>query len=140
MSGRARGFTLIEVLVALFVLAVGLLGLASMQMNANKANANSGKTTRAVMIAQDRIEMLRTAPFAELTTAGSNALDACERNVQILNTSGVPIDYFQVTCTVEDTAGGCTPELLCLQVSVAYPESANPVTQITLRSDQGGAS
>ncbi|MDA8179118.1 MAG: prepilin-type N-terminal cleavage/methylation domain-containing protein [Desulfobacteria bacterium] len=57
---RAQGgFSLIEVLVALTILAVGLLGLAMFQITAIKGNAIASKWTVATELAQDRIERFR---------------------------------------------------------------------------------
>jgi type IV pilus assembly protein PilV len=56
---RQEGFSLIEVLVALAILAVGLLGLALFQVTAIKGNAIASKWTVATELAQDRIETFR---------------------------------------------------------------------------------
>jgi prepilin-type N-terminal cleavage/methylation domain-containing protein len=53
------GFSLIEVLVALVILAVGLLGLAMFQITAIKGNAIAAKWTVATELAQDRLERFR---------------------------------------------------------------------------------
>jgi type IV pilus assembly protein PilV len=53
------GFSLIEVLVALVILAVGLLGLAMFQITAIKGNAIASKWTVATELAQDRLERFR---------------------------------------------------------------------------------
>ena len=54
-----RGFSLIEVLIALVILAVGLLGLAMFQVTAIKGNAIASKWTVATELAQDRLERFR---------------------------------------------------------------------------------
>ena len=54
-----EGFSLIEVLIALVILAVGLLGLALFQTTAIKGNAISSKWTVATELAQDRLERFR---------------------------------------------------------------------------------
>ena len=54
-----EGFSLIEVLVALVILAVGLLGLALFQTTAIKGNAIASKWTVATELAQDRLERFR---------------------------------------------------------------------------------
>ena len=50
------GFTLIELLVAVVILAIGLLGLAQLQVTAIKTNAQSSTSTAATAIAQRVVE------------------------------------------------------------------------------------
>lgn len=52
------GFTLIEVLVALLVLAVGVLGMASMQLKAMQSAHAAYQRSIATMAAQDMVERL----------------------------------------------------------------------------------
>lgn len=53
-----RGFTLLEVLVAIVVLALGLLGLASLQMNGLQSAHSSYQRSVATLAAQDAAERL----------------------------------------------------------------------------------
>lgn len=53
------GFSLIEVLVALFVLAIGLLGLAALQTTGLKFNHQSYERTQATLQAYDIIDRMR---------------------------------------------------------------------------------
>lgn len=50
------GFSLVELLVAVVILAVGLLGLAELQITATKANAQSDSILAASSLAQEVIE------------------------------------------------------------------------------------
>lgn len=50
------GFSMIELLVAVMILAVGLLGLAELQITATKANAQSDTILAASSLAQQVIE------------------------------------------------------------------------------------
>lgn len=54
----SHGFTLVEALVALVVLAVGVLGLASMQLKAMQGAHVSYQRSVATMAAQDMVERL----------------------------------------------------------------------------------
>jgi type IV pilus assembly protein PilV len=68
MRGGKEGFTLIEILVAMSILSVGLLGIAGLATNAMKASSNAISMTQASNIAQDRIEALLTIDIANLNT------------------------------------------------------------------------
>ncbi len=55
-----HGFSLIEVLVALLVLSIGLLGLAALQTTGLKLNHQSYERTQATLQAYDIIDRIRT--------------------------------------------------------------------------------
>lgn len=65
-TGRAtqRGLTLIEVLVAILVLSVGLLGAAATQLNALKYTDSSLMSSQASFIAYDMMDRIRANPDA----------------------------------------------------------------------------
>jgi len=58
-----KGFTLIEVLVGMVLLAIGLLAIAGMQVTSVKGNFLSSNITQASVLAQDRLEALRQLPI-----------------------------------------------------------------------------
>ena len=53
------GFTLIEVLAAMLILAVGLLGLEALGIGASRAVTLSGKQSRYATLASQQMESLR---------------------------------------------------------------------------------
>jgi type IV pilus assembly protein PilV len=55
----AKGFTLIEILVALVVLSIGLLGVAALQLNSLRNNHSSAMRTQATFLAYDIIDRMR---------------------------------------------------------------------------------
>jgi type IV pilus modification protein PilV len=65
-----KGFTLIEVLVGLIILAIGLLAIAGMQLNSVKGNFFSSNLTQASVLAQDRLEILRSLNWGHGDLAG----------------------------------------------------------------------
>lgn len=64
---KNKGFGMIEVLITLVITATGLLGLASLQLNALKSNQFSYNRTQAVVLAYDMADRMR---------ANSEAIDA----------------------------------------------------------------
>ena len=70
---KEDGFTLIEVLVALTIFAVGLLAVAAMQNSAILMNSNAGKLTNLSTWGMDKIEELSVLPYNDpwLETAGN---------------------------------------------------------------------
>lgn len=63
---RQRGVTLIEVLVAVLVLSIGLIGLAALQVAALQANQISYQRSQATNLAYDVIERMRANRQAAL--------------------------------------------------------------------------
>ena len=67
-SKRAQeGMTLIEVLVALLILGVGLLGAAAFQLNALKYTDSARMTSQASFIAYDMMDRIRANAAADYT-------------------------------------------------------------------------
>ena len=58
-----KGFTLIEVLIGLVLLAIGLLAIAGMQIAAVKGNFFGHYMTQASYVGQDRLEFLDNTPI-----------------------------------------------------------------------------
>jgi prepilin-type N-terminal cleavage/methylation domain-containing protein len=71
MIGRSRGFTLLEVLVALVILAFGLLAVVPMFVLASKENAAGGDLGEVGALAVERLESLRVLQYYSLQNGGS---------------------------------------------------------------------
>lgn len=56
-KSREKGFTILEVLFALLIVSVGLLGLAMMQGTTIQANHSSNRISTATILAQDKLEV-----------------------------------------------------------------------------------
>ena len=64
MKNKNAGFTLIEVLIAMLVLAVGLLGLAGLQATSLRNNQSAYNRSQATQLAYDLADRMR-ANFTE---------------------------------------------------------------------------
>ena len=62
MNKKAHGFTLMEVLVALAVLSIGLLGMAGMQLFSMKSSHGAYLQSQASFFAYDLIDKIRANP------------------------------------------------------------------------------
>ncbi len=62
-----KGFTLIEAMIAVFILAVVLMGLAGYVSTSLKASSLSKQTSIASSLIQDKMEALRNTPFGSLS-------------------------------------------------------------------------
>jgi type IV pilus assembly protein PilV len=70
-----KGFTLIEILIAITIFAIGILAVGSMQVAAIKGNSIANDLTEATTLAQDRMEKLIGISYSDddlLDTNGNN--------------------------------------------------------------------
>jgi len=76
---KNTGFTLIEVLIAMLVLAVGLLGLAGLQATSLKNNQSAYNRSQATQLAYDLADRMRAnvAGKTTYTTGTATATSAC---------------------------------------------------------------
>lgn len=94
MRTRTRGFTLIEVLVALLVLGIGLLGVAGLQSATMGLNHGSYLRSQATVLAQDIVDRMRSNPRA--TANGNYDQGTASQNNGCTDVAG---------CTTTDMAG-----------------------------------
>ena len=75
MIFKRNGFSLIEVLIALTILAIGLLAIASLQVTSVRGNFFSNSLMQATYVAQDRLEFLKNLPFSDPLLSTGNRVD-----------------------------------------------------------------
>src|SRR5688572_8102541 len=93
-TGLEDGFTIVEVLVALTVFAVGIVSVTKVfDASLDTAAANSQRT-RATAVATDALESARSTRYADLEITDTST------------TSTTVIDGFTVARAVEATSGG----------------------------------
>ena len=78
-SGAEQGLGLIEVLVSLLVFSIGILGVASTQLDAKRASHEATQRTLATSLGRDIIERMRSNPQAlssyAVTELGGSIVD-----------------------------------------------------------------
>ena len=62
---REKGFTLIEVLLGMIILAVCILAVAGMQITSIRGTSFSNNMSQASVLAQNRLEFLKGLPLAD---------------------------------------------------------------------------
>ncbi|MGA1790805.1 MAG: type IV pilus modification PilV family protein [bacterium] len=71
---KNKGFTILEVMVALVFLAVGLLGIAGLHFATISGNHSASHITMAVNLAEDKIEELKRLGFADTALADTDSI------------------------------------------------------------------
>jgi type IV pilus assembly protein PilV len=61
-KNRQQGATMIEILVTLFVMAIGILGMVGLQYNSLKNGSNAQYRYQATLLAYDMAERMRSNP------------------------------------------------------------------------------
>jgi type IV pilus modification protein PilV len=109
-----NGFTLIEVLVAMIILAVGLLGLEALAIGAARSVAHAQQRTvmaaAATQEMEDRMQALRNNPGAvanatECRTENEDTIEICTT----ISAAGLPAGSRRVTVAVERQVGEPLP-------------------------------
>ena len=70
-----KGFSLIEIMIAITVFAIGILAVGKMQITAIKGNSFANDLTRAATLAQDRMEKLISLPYEIDPAVNTDPLD-----------------------------------------------------------------
>jgi len=68
-----KGFTLIEALIALFVLTVGVLVMMTLQTTSIRSNYRASTMTRASSVAAGQLERLRSLSFNDALLNSANS-------------------------------------------------------------------
>jgi len=87
---REDGFTIIEVIFAMTILAVGLLAVATMQVTAIRGNSTSMDLSSAIDLVQDRVDKLLAVNIGHADITAGNHADP------------VTDDKFDITWSVQD--------------------------------------
>jgi prepilin-type N-terminal cleavage/methylation domain-containing protein len=115
------GFTMIEVIVAAVIMTIAMAGILGLMRVSAAGSGYSRRATEAAILAEDKLEYLRTVPIGTVTD-GNDVVDA----------GGVPAaEGFQRTWTLD--VNGTTVALVVV-VGWDEPDGAHAITFRTVRS------
>jgi Tfp pilus assembly protein PilV len=125
-----RGFTMIETVIALVVMMVAGLSVASLFVYATRNNSGAADRAVALAVAQQRMERLRSASFDDASLAAGTT------NVTVMN-SGRAYAVQTVICDAAACGGSSTLKKITIQVtptSAGQLWASNAVVIISLRA------
>jgi prepilin-type N-terminal cleavage/methylation domain-containing protein len=138
--GRARGFTLMELLIAMGLSTVGLLGLLALQTIAIRGNMMSRGMSEAIVIAQSQIEQAQRTPYTSLSTMveGTCAIYTlptppnCTGHPSITVSPDPHTTTQQVYTRCTAVAVDSVNKVTTVQVSVCWQDTSNLTHAITM--------
>ena len=117
------GFTLLEVLIALLVLAIGLLGLAALQTTGLRSNTMATTRTHATQLAYDISDRMRANVADSYTTNIDNVVTNILKDYELADCSSAPTD---------STVSQANDDLItwCTAVGNILPSGDAKITQV----------
>lgn len=95
-----KGFTLVEIMIAMLLLVIALVGLASVTVSVIKGNDLSRMVTTATTLAKDKMEELKNL---SATSAGYDALTGSSDTVEAIYTRQWTVGAVGATAPDNDT-------------------------------------
>lgn len=123
---RGRGgFTLVELMAALVVLSIGLIGLMRMQMSSIQGNAFGGRMSTAIALGQDQMENLISQ---DLNPWPAGPVTGTQADPTLM---GRQYEDYTVTWTI--TPDSPILNVATLDVQVQWPGGQNPVHLVCMK-------
>lgn len=128
---RTRGFTLIEVMISMTIVAVGLLSLAMMQLHALRGGNVGRHSSTAALVARDRVESFQRAPW---TAVGVTAGWVNDGNVTTSVQSATGTQIEQTYTREYQVRNVTTGWIRAVDVRVTWSETQDQNKQLVLSS------
>ena len=85
-----KGFTLIEVLIAIGIFAIGILAIATLQLGTVKNNTTGNVTTMATMLARQKMEEIKSVTVLADLDGSPYSDSPCPGGPERINLEGIP--------------------------------------------------
>jgi len=126
-----QGITLIEVLVTMFIMSVGLLGLTGLQASSIKDGLDNGKRSQVTWLVSEIIERVRANPEGQAT--GYNTM------IESADCPAAPVQQCadnsqgdaSITCTPNEIAAFDIWEVFCGQAEAGIMANSTDGLQLT---------
>jgi type IV pilus assembly protein PilV len=131
MHNRSTGFTLVEVLVAMLILATGLLGLAGLQASSlgnNQSAFNRGQATQLAYDLADRIRANKAGivTYQTVNPAGAAGVPACLTVAGCSPANMAQNDLYEwnnaIVATLPNGSGSIAVELSMFTISITWDD------------------
>ena len=116
-TANKKGFTLIEVMIAILILAVGMMAMALLQVTAIRGGSFANQMTQASIYGQDKIEELKNKDYTDTDLTAGNHSDMVK--------SGNGVTYTRSWTVTEsnppNTTGSVSSKMKIINLTVSWP-------------------
>ena len=124
-SKKQKGFSLLEVLIALVILSIALLGLAGLMVTTTKSNSYGNHMTEAATFGQDKLEELRITK-RDLIVSGNDVVQGA---------TGVPYRRSWTISTLPNPIPPPTDLQKAINLTVSWNEGKSSIRLLSVISD-----
>ena len=114
-----KGFTLVEILIAIFILAVGILGVIGVTTTVINGNSFSKRVTTATILAQEKMEELKGEDYASIASDGPDTVQS----------------IYTRTCTVVTDTPAVGTKTIEVTVQFDWKGTTHDVTLKTIKAE-----
>lgn len=129
LSGRCqRGFTLLEVMMAMAILTIGILSIVGIQYLIVNGNTSSNVVTQQLHLAQQIMEQYKNTV---------NPLNLTNTNLNNVDQNGEPGGPYNVAVVVSNPLGGNSSRFISVEVTRTGGVGGHPITLRSVTQGHG---
>ncbi len=133
-NNRQRGFSLIEVLVSVLIVAVGILGVAGLQVVSLQQNRSALLRAEALQLGNDILDRMRANPTTDYAPVGLGDSPPSAKNCvtnSCSRTEMAEYDIAQWKCSINSNDPDDVPYDICTSFGIAgaLPDGAASISK-----------